>query len=481
MSLQILPSDSLTAPTDLLVLGVSASAPHALPAGVFDAAVDLLQDEGFEGRAGSTFALRPLGAVDARWVLIVGTGGGSAPELRLAAGAAGSFARDKGLGKATLSLGALDAAGAAAVAEGLAEGNYRYDTHIPEGARKAPLQSVSIVADDSEALRSGLDRGQALARARRLSRDLVNATPAELYPETLAEAALRLADDLVTVEVWDFDRIREAGMVGITAVGQGSDREPRYIHLTYTPAVEPVAEVALVGKGVTFDAGGYSLKTSAGMLTMKCDMGGAAAVLGAVAGARALGLPVKVHGIIGAVENLVSGNAFKLGDILRYRNGVTVEIHNTDAEGRLVLADCLIEACKLGADHVVDLATLTGAAVVALGPHYSALYSDDESLAGALLSGASESGEGFWRMPLEPLYKEMLKGDYSQIKNVGGRPAGSITAALFLSHFVAEGQSWAHLDIAGPAFLDQAERHLAKGGTGAGAAALVYWMQSLGG
>ncbi|MEO0603153.1 MAG: M17 family metallopeptidase, partial [Myxococcota bacterium] len=229
-------------------------------------------------------------------------------------------------------------------------------------------------------------------------------------------------------------------------------------------------------KGVTFDAGGYSLKPSSAMQTMRCDMGGSAVMLGATAAIAELGLPVAVDCLVGAVENLVSGNAFKLGDILRYTNGVTVEIHNTDAEGRLVLADCLIRACKVdGVQTVIDAATLTGAAVVAVGSEYTGLFTDDDALAVELLDAADSTGEGLWRLPLHGPYKELLRSDYAQIKNVGSREAGATTAALFLQHFATEAPRWAHLDVAGPAFLDKASSRYAPGGTGEMVRSLVSW------
>jgi len=245
--------------------------------------------------------------------------------------------------------------------------------------------------------------------------------------------------------------------------------------MKYSPPGTPSKKIALVGKGVTFDAGGYSLKPSAGMQTMRCDMAGSAAVIGAMKAIRDLAPDAEVHGIVGAVENLVSGNAYKLGDILDMYSGKKVEIHNTDAEGRLVLADCLHYASQLGVDTIIDLATLTGAAVVALGDHFVAMYTDDTSLSDALLGSADDAGEQIWRMPLPKDYKSQLKAEWGDIKNVGGRAGGSITAALFLSEFVSV-DSWCHLDIAGPAFLDRGHQHFAPGGTGVMVPTLARWI-----
>jgi leucyl aminopeptidase len=266
-------------------------------------------------------------------------------------------------------------------------------------------------------------------------------------------------------------------MNGIIAVGQGSANHPCFIHLHYKPNGTPRKKIALVGKGVTFDAGGLSLKTSGGMLTMRCDMAGAGTVLGVFRSLVELQPDVEVHGLIGAVENMCAANSYKLGDILTMHNGKTVEVHNTDAEGRLVLADCLSYGSNLGVDYMVDLATLTGACVVALGNHYSGLFSNEDDLCTQLQASAGNTGEGIWRMPLPDLYKSLLKAEWGDMKNVGGSAAGSITAALFLSEFVSN-TKWAHVDIAGSAFYDSPFHHFEKGGTGAMVETLCDWILS---
>ncbi len=279
--------------------------------------------------------------------------------------------------------------------------------------------------------------------------------------------------------MWDVKRLRAEGCVGTLAVGQGSERPPCIIKVTYK-AKNPKAHVALVGKGVTFDSGGLSIKPSAGMQTMRCDMAGAATVLAALGAAATLELPVSIDCWVAAAENMTGGNAFKLGDILTYANGVTVENHNTDAEGRLVLADCLIQASRGDATHIVDLATLTGACVVALGPDFSGLFTHDDALAADLMAVGAETGEAFWRMPLHKPYKDGLKADWAQLKNVAGRDAGATTAALFLEHFVGKDKRWAHLDIAGPAFLEKPSGPYAAGATGNPMRAVVRWIEKLG-
>lgn len=470
---------------DLLVVLVSTSSLAAALAaldgapGYGGALAPALQDEDFTGKPGSTVMLAGLGKVPARRVLFVGAGAGGVGELHAAAGVAGNQSRNKGAKSVGLCAPGLAVAadGLRALVEGFSEGNYRFDRYKSESARKAAAETLSFLGIAADP--GAVSRGSASAVGQALARDLVNEPAAVVYPESLAAVAVGLATPEVTVTVLDEVQIREKGMGGITGVGQGSDRPPRFVHLRYTPAGASKAHVALVGKGVTFDSGGLSLKPSDGMLTMRCDMAGAAAVIGTMKAVAALRPAVTVDVIFGAVENMPSGKSYKLGDILNMYNGKKVEIHNTDAEGRLVLADCLSYASELKPDAVVDLATLTGAAVIALGDWYSALYSRSDELAGQLLGAAQSAGEGAWRMPLPELYMDKLKAEWGDLKNVGGRAGGSITAALFLQEFVTV-PKWAHIDIAGPAFLDAPLMHYVPGGTGTMVRSLVRWIEGLG-
>jgi leucyl aminopeptidase len=458
---------------DLLAVGVSSDLAEldALDARYGGALKPLCSHRRFTGAAGATLEVPGFGHLGATMLLLVGIGDGSDRAVRDALGKAGREARAQG----ARSLAVAFPANAEAVVEGVASGNYVYDKYKPEKDQTTALATLTVVGDAP-------DKGALIrADAQSWTRDLVNAPPAELYPETLADAARSLADiEGVTCEVWDFERCRAEGCVGIIAVGRGSSKPGCMIRLRYRHP-DAKAHIALVGKGVTFDAGGYSLKPSNAMQTMRCDMAGGALMLGVHKAVAELGLPVNVDTFVGAVENLVDGDAFKLSDILRYRNGVTVEIHNTDAEGRLVLADCLIEACKIeGVQHVVDAATLTGACVVAVGGDFTGLFTDDDGLADSLSTASAACSEGLWRLPLHAPYNEMLKGEWSQIKNVGGRAAGATTAALFLQHFVTKGTSWAHLDVAGSAFHDKGNRRYAAGATGEMVRSLTSWIASLG-
>lgn len=435
-----------------------------------------LRERKFKGTAGSLHSFATLGRIKARNLIVVGVGSGSRADVAKAAGRAGREVRQRGATSVALAFGAVDVAH---LLEAAAAGTYLWQAFKPEDERQPEIGSWTVLGGPIDS--TSLAAASVRHKWQNWGRDLVNLPGADLYPESLAAKAQELAAlPGVEVEVWDFERCRAEGCVGIVAVGQGSDRPGCLIHVRYRPE-QAREHIALVGKGVTFDAGGLSLKPSSGMQTMRCDMGGSATMLAATGAIAELGVPINLDCFVGAVENMVSGNSYKLGDVLRYNNGVTVEIHNTDAEGRLVLADCLQLASQVpGVSRIVDAATLTGAAVVAVGSDFTALFTDDDALATELLDAAQTDDEGLWRMPLHAPYKEMLKSDFAQIKNVGGREAGSVTAALFLSHFVPkDGPRWAHLDIAGPAFLDKPNTRYAVGGTGQMVRSLTTWAASL--
>ena len=428
----------------------------------------------FKQKAGKVIFFPSFGTVAAEQIMIVGSGSGSRSDMYLAARAAGDHARKEGIEDVTIDCHGQSDEQLYVTIRCFAAGNYRFDKYRNESKRTSAAATLTLLLERNP---PEVQRIQHLIAGRNLCRDIVNAPPAEIYPETLAQVALSLQSEEISVTVWDEKKVKEEGMGGITAVGQGSSNPARFIHLHYKPKGTPRKKLAIAGKGVTFDAGGLSLKSSAGMQTMRCDMAGSGSVLGAFRAIRDIKPDVEVHGLIGAVENMCSANAFKLGDILSIYNGKTVEIHNTDAEGRLVLADCLSYGSKLGVDAMVDLATLTGACVVALGNYYTALFTNSESLAGQLQASADNCGEGMWRLPLPDFYKPMLKAEWGDIKNVGGRAAGSITAALFLSEFVSDTE-WAHLDIAGSAFYNSTFQHFAKGATGSMVETLCDWVCS---
>lgn len=459
---------------DLLVWGVGSDLAglDALSARLHGALLALVEDRKFKGNEDQFLLFPTFGAIGARQLLLVGWGSGGENARAEAAAVAGREARKIEAKTVLLQLGALTGA----LLERFSVGSYRWEAGQPEAKRTAAPEHL-IWQGEAYDFSQALVRAGAQARVR----DWVNAPPSELTPEALAEVARQAVTGLsaVSVEVWDEARLAHEGCVGTLAVGAGSAAPPRMIHLRYRPE-GPRSHVALVGKGVTFDSGGLSLKPTASMLTMKCDMGGAATMLGVTLAVAELGIPVSLDTWLPAAENMTGSNAYKLGDILRYPNGVTVEIHNTDAEGRLLLADALLHASATeGVAHLIDAATLTGACVVAVGPDFTGLFTPDEALASALSAAACAEGEGLWRLPLHPGYKRLLKSESAQLKNVGGPNAGATTAALFLQHFVKDGVSWAHLDIAGSAYAESASGPYAYGATGEMVRTLTRWIQGL--
>lgn len=329
-----------------------------------------------------------------------------------------------------------------------------------------PFANLQIVVGADAENDAAMHRGQIIGHAMNLTRDLVNRPPQEITPMGFAGRAEAIAAECgLRVEVFDQNRLEQERMRSMLAVSQGSSQPPCMVVVEHDGGGPNGPRLALVGKGVTFDSGGLSLKPTDGMLTMKCDMAGAATVLGAMDAIARLKLPVNVVGYMGLVENMPGASAFKLGDILTARNGVTIEVLNTDAEGRLVLADVLSYAVDAGVDRIVDLATLTGACVVALGEDVSGAFTNDQSWCDTLLASAKAAGEDVWQMPMWDSYEDLIKGDVGDIKNTGGRWGGAITAARFLKHFVAD-KPWVHLDIAGPAFASSNKPHREGGATG---------------
>lgn len=339
-----------------------------------------------------------------------------------------------------------------------------------------PFVSAQIVlppGSEISTAASASERGRILGDAINLTRELVNRPPHEIYPETFAARALQEAIPCgLMCHVFDEKRLEAERFGSLLAVAKGSDRPARMVVLEHRGGGPNAPTLALVGKGVTFDSGGLSIKPTDGMLTMKCDMAGAATVLGAMTAIARLKLPVNVVGYCGLVENMLGGKAYKLGDVLTARNGVTIEVHNTDAEGRLVINDVLSYAVDHGAARLIDLATLTGACVVALGEDVAGAFTNNQAWCDQVLAAAKSAGEDLWQLPMFDSYNELLKSDVADCKNVGGRWGGAITAAKFLEKFVA-GKPWVHLDIAGPAFASSSKGHREGGATGCHVRTLV--------
>jgi len=363
---------------------------------------------------------------------------------------------------------------ATAIGVGLRQGSEGPGLRKSKADRTAPKECILVspptTTDAAQAAKRAGIEGQAVS----LARELVNLPPCDLYPETFADRARQVAQTSgVEAVVFDETQLAAERMGSLLAVARGSDRPPRLVILRYQGAGPGKKTLGLVGKGVTFDSGGLSLKTNDQMVDMKCDMAGAAAVLAAVAACADLKLPVNLLGILALVENLPSGKAMKLGDVLRARNGKTIEVLNTDAEGRLILADALSYAVDQKVDHLVDLATLTGACLVALGSEVAGVMSNNDDWSARVLDAARAAGEKAWPLPMWPLYNEMIHSDVADIRNTGGsRYAGAISAAKFLEEFVAN-VPWAHLDIAGPAWAERESASRESGGTGAFVRSLI--------
>ncbi len=445
----------------------------------------LIAKEEFTGKRDQQLSVPTMGRLPAHRVIVVGLGDkgsfGPREQRAFSARAARSANHDKAT---SLVVGLPDGLKPdfRSLGEGLELGAYRFVKYYSGDRKpKATLASVTLVTTTGAASAAknelaSLTLGQEIAAAVNLSRDLSNEPPNVLYPETLADAAVALGGkgSPIKVTVFDYKEIQRRGMLLIQAVGQGSRREPRFVHLSYVPAGadkkgkgKSARKIAFVGKGVTFDTGGISIKPAASMGEMKHDMSGAANVIGLMAAVAAVKPDIEVHGIIAAVENMPDGNAYRPGDVWGSLDGRSVEIVNTDAEGRLILADALTYAKALEPDLIVDNATLTGACVVALGTTCTGWYANGEAVASQFQQAVSDSGEQMWRMPLLEELRDQLKSDVADLKHTGDRWGGSITAALFLREFVGDCR-WIHADIAGPATSDRAHSWIPKGGTGHG-------------
>ena len=361
---------------------------------------------------------------------------------------------------------------AGVVAEGATLGAYRFAHYLKEpGDPTTPEIRIVVAGEALDHAQGEAARAVRLAAEVNRARDLINEPGEAVTPETLAREAHRIAAETgLEVRVWNEKALREQGYPGLLSVGQGSNRPPRLIVLRHRPKDAPDngKHLALVGKGITFDTGGISLKPPSGMWTMKGDMSGAAAVLRAMSAIAREGIAATVTGIVATAENYPGPAATRPGDIFRARNGKSIMVDNTDAEGRLVLTDALARAGEEGATHIVDIATLTGAAVRALGTGVAGVMGNDSDWVRSVIEAGEPHGEVFWELPLVKEYAEELRCDSADLKNIGGINAGTITAALFLQEFVPEGASWAHLDIAGPFIVEKPWKYYPKGATGFG-------------
>ena len=457
---------------------------------------DVARSESFEGKSGQSITVHTHGRIPARRVLVIGGGPRNEfanPNVRDLAAIAAQAANKAGAATVGFLLPQLGANREAALiqmtAEGVHLGTYKFGRYLTGEDHKRPsaLKTFGVVTDhkgkkptatQTKAFEAAATRGTTIANAINHARNLINEPAAVATPTALAAEAQAIAKKhkgSVSVTILDAKKCAELGMGMFLAVGQGSDQEPRFIHLTYKPTKKSKKRICFIGKGVTFDSGGYSLKPSQSMEDMKVDMSGAAAVIASMDAIATIGSDYEIHAVAACCENLVSGRAYKLGDVLTSMDGTTVEINNTDAEGRLTLGDAITYArTKIQPDEMFDFATLTGACMVALGPYTAGVMSDHEGLLRGWMNTAERTGEDMWRLPLNNRLREQLKSQVADMRNTGDRYGGAITAGLFLKTF-AKDTPWVHVDIAGPAFLSSVRPSQPKGGSGFAVATIVEY------
>jgi len=457
---------------------------------------EIAKSESFDGKTGQSIVVHTHGRIPAKRVLVVGGGAKSEfsnPHIRDVAATIVQVANKVGAAAVGFLLpsfgGNRELQLVQLAAEGALLGTYKFGRYLTGEDHKRPLslKQVGLFTDgkgkkptaaQGRAFAAAIARGTQIAQAVNHARDLINEPAAIVTPIALAADAQAIAKKhkaTLSVTVLDAKKCEELGMGMFLAVGKGSDQEPRFIHMIYKPAKKPKKKICFIGKGITFDSGGYSLKPSQSMEDMKVDMSGAAAVISAMDAIATLGSVHEIHAVAACCENLVSGRAYKLGDVLISMDGTTVEINNTDAEGRLTLGDAITYArTKIQPDELFDFATLTGACMVALGPYTAGVLSDHEGLVRSWMAVSERTGEDMWRLPLTARLREQLKSSIADMRNTGDRFGGAITAGLFLKTF-AKDTPWVHVDIAGPASLSTTRPSQPKGGTGFAVSTIVEY------
>jgi leucyl aminopeptidase len=491
---------ALSASTDLLVIvafGDPSKDPtfRSLDTATSKGLSEAAKGESFEGKSGQSLVFWANGATKAKRIAVIGAGAKGeieVPALRDVGAAAAQIANKVGARSLALVVPSLggprEAASIQMIAEGALLGTYKFGRYMTGAdSKKTPsINNFGIVveskgkkptATQTKSIKGALERAQIVAAAVARARDMINEPAGYMTPTQVAHEAEAIAKkhETVTVQVLSAKKCEDLGMGMFLAVGKGSDQESKLIHLVYKPK-KAKKKIALIGKGVTFDSGGYSLKPSNAMEDMKVDMSGAAAVICAIDAIAQIGSDHEVHAVAACCENLVSGRAYKLGDVLQSMDGTTVEINNTDAEGRLTLGDAITYVrTKVQPDEMFDFATLTGACMVALGPYTAGVMSDHDGLCRAWLSAAERAGEDMWRLPLTSRLREQLKSPVADMRNTGDRFGGAITAGLFLKTF-AKDTPWVHVDIAGPASLSSSRPYQPRGGTGFAVASIVEYL-----
>jgi len=492
MEIKVLNAELKDQTCDVLVVGIyqKTETLNGVIASVDEALGELITEfvikkDKYEGKFASTYLLQTYGKILANKVLIVGLGEKekfTSNKLReLSAKIVKKVAGIKAK-KVCIDLGKLEfdaTLSGQVVAEGALIGEYSFDKYkSKKDENKINLEEFVLVEKDAEKfskLKTGVVKGEKIADAMTFTRNLANEPAQYVTPTKLAEVAKKIEG--IKTKIYEKDDIENMGMGAFLAVGKGSAEFPKFIHMKYSPS-NPKKKIALIGKGITFDSGGLDLKPASSMLTMKDDMSGAACVLSVMNTLKLFNPNVEVHGIIAACENMPGCSAYKPGDVLIAKNKKTIEVDNTDAEGRLTLADALCYACELGVDEVIDIATLTGACMVALGTQAAGIMGNSQELIDKLIKSGEEGGERYWQLPMYEEYKDGLKSDIADMKNTGSRYGGASAAGVFLQEFVKD-VAWAHLDIAGVAFLDKPQKELTKGATGVGVRTLINYILSI--
>lgn len=491
MKIEVLNAELKEQACDVLVIGMweKSESLCRVAALVDEALGDLIcefviKKDKYDAKFGTTYLLQTYGKIPADKVLIVGLGEKEKfNPNKLRELAAKTVKRVAGIKakKVCIDLGKMEFdafVSGQVVAEGALIGEYSFDKYKTKKDEDSKIEEFILVERDSEKfnkLREGVLKGEKIANAMTFARNLSNEPAQYVTPTKLADVAKHIEG--VKTKIYDKDDIEKMEMGAFLAVGKGSCEHPKFIHMKYTPQ-NPKKRIALIGKGITFDSGGLDIKPPSSMLTMKDDMSGAACVLSVMNALKAFNPQVEVHGIIAACENMPGCAAYKPGDILTAKNKKTIEVDNTDAEGRLTLADALCYACELGVDEVIDIATLTGACVIALGSQAGGIMGNNQELIDKLIKTADENGERFWQLPMYEEYKEGLKSDVADMRNTGGRGGGASAAGMFLQEFVKD-VAWVHLDIAGVAFLEKPQKELIKGATGVGVRTLINYILSI--
>lgn len=461
--------------------------------GAIDKALDglissyVIKKEGFKGKLNEMYVLPTHGKIPADKVLVVGLGKSEEFNLNKIREVSSKIIKKIRSLKAKKACTILHGAGSAGlnasdcaqmIAEGAVIGNYdfgKYKSKDEKNEDKKEIQTLEIVELDQSKqaqIKKGIDLGTIIANATNKARDLVYEPACEVTPSKLAEEALSIKG--LECNILEKKDVEKLGMNAYLAVSQGSSEPPKFIHMKYVPSGKSRKKIAVIGKGITFDSGGLNLKPPSSMRMMKEDMSGSAAAIGIMTAVAELKPDIEVHGIIAACENMPGAKAYKPGDVIKTMNGKTIEVDNTDAEGRLTLADAIHYAIDQKVDEIIDIATLTGACVVALGQLASGIMGNDQELIDNLVKSAEKGGERFWQLPLYDEYKDDIKSDIADMKNAGGRYAGASTAGIFLKEFAGK-KKWAHIDIAGTAYIDREIKELPKGATGAGVRAVLNY------